>query len=489
MELPLIIDLDGKRSLQVQIHDQILDLILSGSLENGCRLPSSRDLSDQLDVSRNTIKGAFDKLIEEGYLEPRAGSGTYVSMILPEQTISVAGKNNQQELIKNTHPVELASKTKGLEENLYQLESNNSFFDFQIERTDPHSFPAKTWRRIINNRLGSARANMTRYGEPTGLFELRKVIASRLGSTRGMAVEPEQVILLTGIQQGLNIVSHLFIRKGAKVVLESPGYKGGSYLFENYGAKILPVPVDDNGLIINKLPKTQVDVAMITPSRHFPLCATLPIERRKKLVEWANNTSSYLLEVDYDSDFRYQGSPLPAIKSFDTEQRVIYLSSFAKSIGPGLRIGYMVVPPHLIEHATSSKILLDYGLPWLDQVTLTDFISSGSFDNHIKRVRQLYLKRRNCLLKSLGDAFGDISVKGTESGTYLVWNLPETFPDAEDLKTRVREKQVGIYTLQHYTIYNWEALKNSHRIVLLGYAEITEDTICKGISQIASVIK
>ncbi len=149
----------------------------------------------------------------------------------------------------------------------------------------------------------------------------------------------------------------------------------------------------------------------------------------------------------------------------------------------------MVVPQQLIEHARSSKTLLDYGLPWLDQVILTDFITAGSFDNHIKHIRQLCLKRRDCLLKSLTDEFGDISVQGVECGTYLVWHLPESLPDAEDFKNTVRKKQVGIYTLQHHTIYNWESLKNNHRIVLLGYAGITEDNICKGISQMTAALK
>jgi len=489
MELSIFINGKGASSYQLQISEQILELIKNGSISADERLPSSRTLSEQLGVSRNTVKGAYDKLIEQGYIESIIGSGTYVSKTLPDDAIKVKDPVDKDKIIKNTLPVELTSKTEGREENLYRRDTNNALYDFQLERTDPDSFPTKIWRRLINYRLTSARRNMTQYGEPTGLLELRKAIATRLGSTRGMRVNPEQVIILTGIQQGLNIVSHLLIRKGSKVVLESPGYKGASYLFENYGAKIVPVPVDEQGIIIDKLPNKQIDVAMITPSRHFPLCATLPIERRKKIIEWAVNTTSYILEVDYDSDFRYEGSPLRAIRSFDAEQRVIYLSSFAKSIGPGLRMGYMVVPPSLIEHAKSSKILLDYGLPWLDQVVLTDFITSGGFENHIKRLRQLYLTRRDCLLNSMKEAFGEISVKGIECGTHIVWDLPESLPDAGNLQKNVRKKQVGIYTLRHHTIYNWENMKNNHRVILLGYAGISEDNICKGISHIAAAVE
>ncbi len=489
MELPIHINLENRSPYQTQISEQLIELIKTGRIQPNERLPSSRALSTQLNVSRNTIKGAYDKLIEQGYIDSIIGSGTYVCDVLPDTTIKIDTVVPGNNIIKSKLPVELTSKTKNNEEKLYLRETGDLLYDFQIERTDPKSFPTKTWRRIINNRLDSARSNMTKYSEPTGLLELRKAIATRLGSTRGMKVDPEQVIMLTGIQQGLNIVSHLLIRKGSKVVLESPGYKGASYLFENYGAKIIPVPVDEDGVIINKLPDKKIDVAMITPSRQFPLCATLPIKRRKQLIEWSVNTDSYILEVDYDSDFRYEGSPLHAIRSFDKDQRVIYLSSFAKSIGPGLRIGYMVVPPSLIEHAKSSKVLLDYGLPWLDQVILTDFISSGGFENHIKRLRQTYMGRRNCLLESLQNSFGEITLMGLECGTHVVWNLPPESPDAEDLQKKIRQKQVGVYTLQHHTIYNWRSFKNNNRIVLLGYAAMTKDNIRKGISRIASSIE
>lgn len=489
MELSILIDTKDTASYQRQISEQIIDLIKTKRLRANERLPSSRTLSEQLEVSRNTVKGAYDKLIEQGYIESIIGSGTYVCKMLPDDAIKTKAIADNDASFKTDHPVELTSKTQGQEEKLYKRDVIELRYDFQIERTDPDSFPTKTWRRIINHRLSSARANMTKYGEPTGLLELRNAIASRLGSTRGMRVEPEQVIILTGIQQGLNIVSHLLIRKGSKVVLESPGYKGASHLFENYGAKIIPVPVDADGIIINKLPDKKISVAMITPSRHFPLCATLPVERRKQLIDWSINTDSYILEVDYDSDFRYEGSPLRAIRSFDKDDRVIYLSSFAKSIGPGLRIGYMVVPPSLIEHAKSSKILLDYGLPWLDQVVLTDFITSGGFEKHINRLRQTYLSRRNCLAESLQRAFGDVSVKGLECGTHIVWDLPKTLPDAENLQKNARKKHVGIYTLQHHTIYNWKSFKNNKRVVLLGYAAMTEDKIEKGIMRIADTIK
>ncbi len=488
MELSILIQKENDSSYQYQIVEQIIELIKTERILPGERLPASRTLSEQLQLSRNTIKGAYDKLIEQGYIESKMGSGTYVCTILPDDAIKINKTITNNNSLKQSHPVELNSKTKGKEEKLYKIDFPKVLYDFQIEKTDPHSFPTKAWRRIINDRLSSAHSHMAKYSDPTGLFELKTAIATRLGVTRGMKVDPEQVIVLTGIQQGLNIVSHLFIRNGSKVILESPGYKGASYLFNNYGAEIIPVPIDEDGISIDELPNDQISVAMITPSRHFPLCATLPIDRRKQLIKWANDTDSYILEVDYDSDFRYEGSPLRAIRSFDNDERVIYLSSFSKSIGPGLRIGYMVLPTFLVEHAKSSKTLLDYGLPWLDQIIMTDFLSNGGFDNHIKRLRQTYLNRRNCLLDSLEQAFGPVTIRGHECGSHIVWELPKNFLSAENLQRQALTKQVGIYTLNHHTVYNSQDISNSNKIILLGYAGITEENIKRGISQLSSIV-
>jgi len=487
MELVIKLNSSGKTSLQNQIADKIRKLIVNTNLQRGSKLPSTRELSEQLRVSRNTVKGAYDKLLDEGYIESKHGSGTYVSSSIPELSIEKNAAHSPN--LKNYLPVHLLKKSHASEKKLYRLDLTELKYDFQLERTDPESFPVKNWQRIINQKLKDAPQNMARYGEPTGLPELREAIAQRIATSRGINVEPEQIIITTGIQQGLNIVSHLFVRNGTKVVLEAPGYRGASYLFQNYGAELIPVPVDEFGVITDELPRKEIGIAFITPSRQFPLGGTLPMERRRALLNWANMSGAYIIEVDYDSDFRYEGMPSPAVKALDEQQSVIYLGSFSKSIGPGLRLGYMVMPANLIDSAKSTKLLLDYGLPWLDQIVLSEFISSGSFEKYLKRLRRLYKTRRNKIINAISDHCDPADITGRECGTHLIWKLPEGAIHAPELQKQAKKHSTGIYTLWQNSISNWEYEDDSHRFVLLGYGALQEKEISEGMEIITDILR
>ena len=236
--------------------------------------------------------------------------------------------------------------------------------------------------------------------------------------------------------------------------------------------------------MIDKLPDKNVSIAFITPSRQFPMGATMPIENRKVLIDWAAKVGSYIVEVDYDSDFRYEGAPLPAVKALDNYQCVIYLGSFSKTIGPGLRIGYMLLPDDLINAARSCKILLDYGLPWLDQAVLTDFIESGSYETYIKRLRHLYQQRRDALINPLTDRFGEVELSGVDCGTHIIWKLPTDCPGVNELQKTMQTQQVGIYSLWHNAICNREFESECNRLVLLGYGSLPEHKIREGILRI-----
>lgn len=484
MELSINIEIDRDKPFQMQIFEQLRSLIIAGGIKRGYRLPSSRDLSIQLGVSRNTVKGAYEKLSDEGYIESRTGSGTFVCSVLPERSMIINNENKQSSNVSGPSHVELHFPTIRQNTHIYQYTTGELAYDFQLERTDPHSFPTKTWRRLINARLTVIGSNMTRYGESTGLRELRAAIAARLGATRGISADPEQVMIVTGIQQGLNIVSHLFIRNGSKVVLEAPGYKGASDLFQNYGAELIPIPVDQDGVMIDKLPNKSVSIAFITPSRQFPMGATMPVDHRKALTDWAAKVGSYIVEVDYDSDFRYEGTPLPAVKALDNYQCVIYLGSFSKTIGPGLRIGYMILPVDLINTARSCKILLDYGLPWLDQAVLTDFIACGSYETYLKRLRHLYQQRRDALINLLTERYGEVELGGVDCGTHIIWKLPKDCPGVHELQKAMLKRQVGIYSLWHNAICNWEFESECNRLVMLGYGSLPEHKIREGILRI-----
>jgi len=488
MELPINLESNHHLSLQAQLFKQVKFLILSGCLTPGSRLPSTRELGTQLGVSRNTITGAYNKLAEAGYVAVQSPRGVFVSDNLPDVTIAVDEDEGTRPLA-TTRPVHLQSPPRHMQKELYMLPSESTYYDFALERTDRSAFPVKSWRRLFLSKLRSTASNMARYQYPTGLPDLRKAIADYVATHRGITVDPNQVIVVTGIQQGLNLVAQMFVRNGTRVVMETPGYRGASLLFRNYGAELVPAHVDQQGIVLEDLRSVAADLAFVTPSRQYPLCGILSNERRVGLVDWACQAGSYIIEVDYDSDFMYEGSPQRAVQAYDDTGRVIYLTSFSKTLGPGLRLGFMIVPPELVSVTKSTKVLLDYGLPWLEQAVLAEFMGSGAFVNHLKKLRSLYMLRRDVLLKAMAEHFGDARVFGRECGSHIVWRLPETAPAAPALKRTMRKQQVGIHTLRHYSVSGAESMVDRDRYLLMGFSALDEYRIPEGISRIASELE
>jgi GntR family transcriptional regulator/MocR family aminotransferase len=329
---------------------------------------------------------------------------------------------------------------------------------------------------------------MSEYGDPTGLPELRQLITNFLGPARGMVVAPEQVIIVAGCQQGLSLAAHLFVGAGSRVAMEAPCYRGAAFLFESCGGKLLPVPVDHLGMDVGRLPAPPVALAYVTPSHQFPTGATLSLDRRIALLEWAAKAGAYILEVDYDADFRYEDSPLPSLQALDRNGCVIYMSSFSRSLGPGLRLGYAVVPRDLIRPATTIKALTDNGLPWLEQATLAAFIREGSLAEHLRRIRQTYRERRDALIAALHRHFGEVEISGAECGQHLLWRLPRDLPPACEVQTIARAHGVGVRCLRDSPAWLYEHMKDRDRILLLGYPSLTEKQIAQGVARLASAL-
>jgi GntR family transcriptional regulator / MocR family aminotransferase len=487
LELPISLHREHHKTLQHQLINQIRQLILSKSLSAGIKLPSSRELSKQLNVSRNTVVGAYNKLVESGYLENRTGSGMFVVEEIPDSSISISSDHLIKDLA-SSQPVHLTSPPENKQSELYNLPEESAHYDFALEKTDLEAFPIKAWRRLLSKKLSSAASNMSRYQYPTGLPDLRNAILEHLAVSRGIVAEPNQVIIVTGIQQALNVVAQLYIREKTKVVIEAPGYRGASLLFQNYGAELIPTSVDTQGIVIEELQSVNADLALVTPSRQYPMCGIVPEQRRLSLIDWACQAGAYIVEIDYDSDFMYQGSPGRAIHALDTTNRVIYMSSFSKTLGPGLRLGYMIVPPEMASYAKSTKTLLDYGLPWLEQAVLAEFIKTGAFENHIKVLRNKYKSRSELLVKTMRENFSDLKIQGLECGTHLVWKLPDNVPAATKFKRMLSESNVGIHTLRHYSVYGADRLTERDRYTLLGFAAMEDRKINEGISRIAKMI-
>jgi len=271
-------------------------------------------------------------------------------------------------------------------------------------------------------------------------------------------------------------------------VTECPCYQGAAYVFNSYGAQINPVPVDEKGLEVAKLPLTRASLAYVTPSHQYPMGVTLALERRVRLLDWAWEVGAYIVEDDYDSDFRHHGSPLTAVAGQDRHGCVIYIGTFSKSIGAGLRLGYLVMPKELVEPARTVKTLMDNGHSWLDQAILADFISSGSYMKHLRNIRHTYLTRRDCLVNSLQEHFGEVRLTGMAGGMHIVWHLPTDFPTAKEVQMLAQDAGVGVYSLEAAAACDLRRSECSDRALALGYSSVSEKQIRDGVARLAAAL-
>ena len=490
MQLPISVDPGRALTLQVQIVEQMRTLVEVGRLRTGSPVPSTRELGMQLGVSRNTVSSAYETLISEGYLYTERSVGTFVCKTLPEVLMRTSGSqlDARHGSLFRAINLPLPYTGRGLP-GLHRPSLPGIAADFVFGRTDPHSFPDKAWRRILIDCLGGAAERLSEYNEPAGIAGLRQLVTSHLGPARGMVVAMEQVLLVAGLQQGINLAAHLFVGTDTPVVMEAPTYRGAAFLFESYGARIIPVPVDQHGIDVGRLPDSRVRLVYVTPSHQFPTGVTMPLHRRLALLEWAAQTGAYVLEVDLDADFRYEGSPLPSLQSLDRNGCVIYLNSFARSIGPGLRIGYMVVPRGLIRPATTIKALMDNGLPWLEQAALAQFMRDGSWDNHVKRLRHSNQMRRDAIVEAMRAHMPEVAISGAEGGSHLFVTLPSEAPSAEEVQRACRGRNVGVYPLTDSPAWLYEHIPESERILLMGYTHLSEAQIRQGIATLGSVLE
>ena len=487
MQIAIHLDPSSGVSLKLQIFEQMTALIHGGQLKPGGALPSSRELCRQLGVSRNTVSDAYERLIADGYIDTVAAKGTFVRPVIPEDGMSTGARA----MIEKGSPLRamnlpLPYSARGLP-GLYQPPDPAIRIDFRFGRADAQSFPEKTWRRMLLECLGGAAERISQYNDPAGLPELRDRIAEFVGPTRGIKTAAENIIVVGGFQQGINLAAHLLVGVNTPVVIEAPCYRGAAFLFESYGGKVIPVATDDAGIDVGKLPTQRAKLIYVTPSHQFPTGVTMTMDRRLALLEWAARAGAYILEVDYDSDFRYEGSVLPSLQSLDRNGCVIYLNSFSRSLGPGLRLGYMIVPRDLLNAATTLKGLIDNGCPWLEQATLAQFMRSGSLGAQLKRVRQTYMNRRDALISSIRSHFGETKITGVEGGTHVLWRIPEHAGTAAELQRCARSVGVGLHPLDQAAVLFHHALDDGERSMVLGYTHLSEGQIAEGIARVAKV--
>jgi GntR family transcriptional regulator/MocR family aminotransferase len=490
LQLPISIDASSATTLHSQIAAQLRALILDRRLAPGAPVPATRDLGRQLRVSRNTVTAAYEELISEGYLYTERAVGTFVCKTLPDTLIgrTQAHAEHRSGSLHRAMNLPLPYGGRGLT-GLHRPSAPRLIADFVFGRSDARNFPERIWRKLIVECLGGAAERMSEYVDPAGIPELRQLITSRLGPTRGMVASVEQVLLVAGFQQGIDLVAHLFVGTHTPVVMEAPSYRGAAFLFESYGAHIIPVPVDQHGIDVSRLPESRVKLVYVTPSHQFPTGVTMPLHRRLALLEWAAKAGAWILEVDYDGDYRYDGAPLPSLQSLDRNGCVIYLNSFSRSIGPGLRIGYMVVPRDLMRTAVTIKSLMDNGLAWLEQAALAQFVRDGSFDTHLRRLLHANESRRDALVTALRTHLPGTRVSGADAGTHVLLTLPPEAPTASAVQQAALALGVGVQPLADSPAWFVEHLDNADRCLLLGYTHLTEAQIEQGIAGLGRAVR
>ncbi|WP_022723233.1 aminotransferase class I/II-fold pyridoxal phosphate-dependent enzyme [Rhodopseudomonas sp. B29] len=482
--LQISVHLDRTRAdtLTTQIVDQIREAIRCSRLLPGLRLPSSRQLSEQLAISRNTVVRAYDLLVMEGLLESRPASGIYVA----EQASGAAPvPPRRDEAPPSCMPLPLRHRrprppeTPGRERLL---------FDFRPGRPDPDQFPMKTWRRLLQANLthGGA-AGLTGAGETAGLPALRTAIANHLAASRGIVADPGRILIISGLREALTIAARLFLARGTLALIEDPGYQPAAAAFEAAGAELASVAVDSEGVVVDDLPKRAASLLYTTPAHQYPTGAVLSAARRRDLIAWARSTGCYLIEDDYDGDIRTHGTHLPPLAALAPDC-TIHVGSFSASLGAGLRLGYAVMPAQIAEAAVCEKALLNSGNPWLEQATLADFMQSGSYAAHLLRVRAHYKDKRDALVEALQRNFGEVRIDGQIGGLHLVWHLPPGIPDASSVEALARRARIGIAALRSAQVRFDRPNPLASRAVMLGFAPLSRKQIEKGIARLSDAI-
>jgi GntR family transcriptional regulator/MocR family aminotransferase len=354
--------------------------------------------------------------------------------------------------------------------------------DFWIGQVDPRLYPTKTWRDLLARMLRASAEQLCRYGDPQGLPQLREAIAAYVGAARGIATDASRVLITNGIQEGLNLLSHLLVRPGVEVAVEDPCYRGASGVFASHGARLRPVPVDAHGLDPAALPQSAA-LAYVTPSHQYPMGAMLSLERRQALLAWGQKVGAYIVEDDYDSDFYYDEAPLPALKSEDRFDHVVYLGTFSKSLGAGLRLGYMVLPRQLAGPARAAKALLNNCQPWLEQAALAAFLAEGDHAHHLRRLRRTCAARRDHLQAAIVHQLPGTRIEGAHSGMHLAAYLPAHLPDAARIEQAARLAGIGVYGVEsaNAQLFDARRARSLDRCLLFGYARLSETEISEAI--------
>lgn len=474
--------------------------ILDGRLKSGEKLPASRDLARQLHVSRNTVVNAFDLLTSEGYLESRVGAGSFVAAQLPDQDLSPPAPGPDEKgaaLSGASVTTDTSTRTLRISQSAkralpYQRRHPrfNTGRPFNPGTPDFESFPFDIWARLLRRVWRAPKLELTIPDDAMGLYELRGEIAAWLRQTRGVNCEADQVMVVSGAQQALDLISRALVDPGDVIATEDPGYEGIRGVLAASGAIVRPVPVDAEGLQVDLLQADAMPrMVVTTPSRNYPLGTTLSLARRLALLQWAEAYDGWIVEDDYDSDYRYDGPPLSALQGLDRHDRVIYVGTFSRVLFPGMRLGYVIAPRDLVPVLRGLRSFAD-GVPApTAQAALAAFFTEGHFGSHVRRMRMLYGERRAHLTGLIGQRASDcLDIMPSDGGLHLCALLKHGLRD-QDLQGALTEAQLDCRALSSYFhLKAGEARENKPQGLILGFAGWKKDRLSESFDELLSIL-
>ena len=457
-----VLDLEDTTPIYQQLYHYIKEEIKKGHIPFNSKLPSKRKLSSHLGISQNTIQAAYDQLIEEGYIESFEKRGYFVNKLDHLQNLKVT--RMQEEIIDAIH-------SPGLR------------YDYSYHGVDFTAFPFDIWRRLSKEVINEYDKELLQLGDPSGFDRLRQVIASYLHQSRGVNCNKNQVIISSGTEMLFQSLIQLF-DKSYLFGIENPGYEKLNQLFRGNRAAYTSIRIDESGMIPEEIEQIRPNVICITPAHQFPSGQIMPINRRIRLLNWANQElDRYIIEDDYDSEFKYSGKPIPALQGIDQNEKVIYMGSLSKSISPTLRVSYMVLPTHLIIRYRKELSYQLCPVPIIEQKVLCRFIEEGYFERHLNKMRNIYKKKRELLVSSIQKIDLDIKILGADAGLHLLLQIPNNMSEEQLILTAA---SFGVRVYKYSAYYsNMRELPDTP-IILLGYAMITEQEIeasCKLLQQ------
>jgi GntR family transcriptional regulator/MocR family aminotransferase len=473
--------------LRDQLYRQVRDAILDGRLPPTRRLPSTRVVAQQTGVARQTVVEAYEQLLAEGFVESRPASGTYVAETLPDELL-------QAEARRAPAPMAVTDQ-RGLSARGAQLaglvlDMNPHFArprTFETGTPALDQFPFDIWSRLTSRHLQHERVDLLTYAEAGGYGPLREALAEHVSTVRAARCTADQVIITSGSQQAAYLAAHVLIDPGDPAWIEDPAYSGARATLLAAGATLVPVPVDTEGLDVTAgaAACAEARLAYVTPSRQFPLGRVMSLQRRRALLEWARRAGAWVLEDDYDSEFRYTTRPLASLQGLDTSGCVVYMGTLSKVLFPALRLGYLIAPPALVEPFIRARALIDRHGPTIEQAVLADFITEGHLARHVRRMRGLYAERQEALVRLLQRRLGGLlEVEPAEAGMHIVAWLPEGM---DDVTVARRALEAGVVVNALSPRYITASPRRGG--LLLGFSAWRADQMVEPVDRLATVLQ